>query len=223
MAPVWLPGEREKAKNMESALKQFTEMTRWARLLLQPALVAGGLAVDLTAGNGHDTLYLWQKVGPGGTVVAFDLQKRALENTARRLRSAGAFVACQTPATLVERASAGVFLVEGCHSRLSSVLREEPLAVVANLGYLPGGDHALVTRRETTLAALQAAAACLAAGGRLVVTAYPGHGGGEEESRAVQDFFAGLDPHRWVGLNLRNINRCHAPFLLVAEKRTGGA
>ena len=41
----------------------------------------GGVAVDFTMGNGHDTEYLSKAVGEEGKVYAFDIQKQALENT----------------------------------------------------------------------------------------------------------------------------------------------
>lgn len=47
------------------------------------------LAIDATAGNGHDTLFLANELGAGGQVAAFDIQLTALEQTAQRLRSAG--------------------------------------------------------------------------------------------------------------------------------------
>ena len=46
--------------------------------LLSEVLQPGDLAVDLTAGNGSDTLFLAQTVGPTGTVLAFDIQVQAL-------------------------------------------------------------------------------------------------------------------------------------------------
>jgi len=45
----------------------------------------GDWAVDATAGNGHDALFLAQTVGPQGRVVAFDVQPAAATATRRRL------------------------------------------------------------------------------------------------------------------------------------------
>lgn len=42
-------------------------------------------AIDATAGNGHDTLFLAGILGPQGEVAAFDIQPQALENTSARL------------------------------------------------------------------------------------------------------------------------------------------
>ena len=46
----------------------------------------GDTAVDATSGNGHDTAFLAELVGPGGRVWAFDIQSGAIEATATRLR-----------------------------------------------------------------------------------------------------------------------------------------
>lgn len=198
---------------------QLTNMTHWAQVLLAPALNRGGLAVDLTAGNGQDTLFLWHLAGPEGTVLAFDIQPCALDHTERRLADAGAGVIRLHAGQPLPEGTPGVFLAGTCHSRLPRVLRAAPAAVMANLGYLPGGDHALITCPDTTLQALRSALRQLAVGGRLVVTAYPGHPGGDVESRAVRELFASLDADHWLVLELGAANRPQAPLLLVAEKR----
>ena len=48
-----------------------------------------GLADDATAGNGHDTLFLAQRVLPGGRVFAFDVQEAAIGRTRERLSDRG--------------------------------------------------------------------------------------------------------------------------------------
>ncbi|MDU4300787.1 MAG: rRNA methyltransferase, partial [Eikenella corrodens] len=56
----------------------------FAHRLLAQATPEGGIAVDATAGNGHDTLFLAQCVGSGGRVYAFDIQPQALAATQAR-------------------------------------------------------------------------------------------------------------------------------------------
>jgi hypothetical protein len=89
---------------------------------------------------------------------------------------------------------------------------------MANLGYLPGGDPALITRPDSTLAALQQSLHLLAPRGRLVVTVYPGHPGGAEEGAVVNAFFCHLTREHWHVLSLRVVNHSDAPYLLVAER-----
>ncbi len=47
----------------------------------------GRLAIDATAGNGHDTLFLAELVGPTGRVWAVDLQDAAITRTRERVGS----------------------------------------------------------------------------------------------------------------------------------------
>ena len=198
--------------------RELTRVVSWAQGLLAEVLSPGDLAVDLTAGNGRDTLALTQMVMPGGRVVAFDIQTRALEITRQRLQDAGN--PCRGPerGRPSETAGSGVDLLNGCHSRLQAVLPEPPRAVIANLGYLPGGDQGLVTRADTTLQALTQSCDCLLPGGRLAVVVYHEHDRGEVEAAAVSRFFAALDEKRFAVLELRVANRPRAPFLFVAEK-----
>lgn len=157
-----------------------------ARLL--PAFVRdGSLALDATAGNGHDTLTLARLVGARGRVWALDLQPQAIDATRRRLEEAG----------LLARAELAV----GDHARLAerlpAALHGRLAAIVFNLGYLPGADHTTITRADSTLAALDQAALRLAPGGLLAVTAYPGHAGGDEEAEAVQGWVAARPRGIW--------------------------
>ncbi|MCL6617576.1 MAG: class I SAM-dependent methyltransferase, partial [Anoxybacillus ayderensis] len=58
----------------------------FARSLIDFAVKEGDVVVDATVGNGHDTLYLAERVGESGHVFGFDIQAQAIENTTKRLR-----------------------------------------------------------------------------------------------------------------------------------------
>lgn len=147
-------------------------------------LPAGGFALDATAGNGYDTLLLCQLVGPGGRVVALDIQAQAVENTARRLRQAGM--------DAVGRA------VQDSHLHLARYAAPgEADAVVFNLGYLPGADHSVFTVPKVTLAALDTACTLLRPGGILTVCAYAGGRQGTGERDAVLSWAAALPAADW--------------------------
>ena len=51
--------------------------TALAQEILRPLIRPGDLVIDATAGNGHDTLFLAECVGPAGKVLAFDVQAAA--------------------------------------------------------------------------------------------------------------------------------------------------
>ncbi|MEW4531417.1 FAD-dependent oxidoreductase [Maioricimonas sp. JC845] len=150
-------------------------LTQQAHQIVREVVAAGDVAVDATAGNGHDTRLLAQLVGERGRVFAFDVQEAALEQTAKRLREAGL-----NNVTLLQRDHAGLAAAvpEDLHGQVA--------AVMFNLGYLPGGDHTIVTRTGSTLRALQAALAMLRPGGVMTVMVYRGHPGGAEEAAAVE-------------------------------------
>ena len=60
-----------------------TQAHEYCKATLQP----GDIAIDATAGNGHDTLFLAQLVKPQGCVFSFDIQSSAVENTSKRLNN----------------------------------------------------------------------------------------------------------------------------------------
>ncbi len=172
----------------------------WVRNRIHP----GDTAIDATTGNGHDTQALAAAVGPAGRVIGLDVQEPAIAATRARLEAHG----LAPQATL--HCTSHIHIAS--HARPSSVA-----AVMFNLGYLPGGDHALTTREEDTIAALDAACPLLRPGGILSVVCYPGHEEGSGESAAVTRWFAALDPLKWRTIGYRLAGTRHdAPFLLAA-------
>lgn len=199
-------------------MSSLISIVSWSRKLACEILQPGDLAVDLTAGKGRDTLALARAVGQTGQVLAFDLQTAAIEQTTALLQSHDFEVNFwPVDQTLPEH---GIYLVQACHSTLGAVLNSSAKVIMANLGYLPGGDQSLVTRATSTLAALQHSLSLLVPGGRLLVTIYPSHPGGEEESEVVDDFFCRLPRDQWPILSLHAANRSEAPYLLVAERKS---
>ncbi|WP_158414037.1 tRNA (mnm(5)s(2)U34)-methyltransferase [Geoalkalibacter subterraneus] len=205
---------------MSSALLlPLTRIVPWSQSLLAEVLATGDLAVDLTAGAGRDTLFLWQQVAPSGSVVAFDVQEAALERTRLLLQAEGVPVFLHSYEDPGSFAKPGVHLIHDSHAQWLQYDFDSPRVVIANLGYLPDGDRSLVTQKDSTLRALTVALRHLRDQGRLAVVGYPGHEGGQEEVEAVGFLLSGLDPERWQVLHLRAANCPQAPLLWVAEKK----
>ena len=181
--------------------------TRIAQWMIAGHLRPGDCAVDATAGQGHDTCFLANLVGPTGRVLALDIQQSALDATVARLTEQGLAdgrVECHLTG----------------HEHLASLLPGNEAAVVMfNLGYLPGHDHQITTQTASTLAGLEAAVRVLRPGGLLSVLCYPGHSGGEAEAQAVEVQLLALASHGWrlarYGLPA---TRKPSPFLLAACK-----
>lgn len=151
-----------------------------ARDILSSVLRPGDRAIDATMGNGHDTELLCSLVGPEGLVYAFDVQSAALEKTRSRLTQAG----------LSDRAE----LFPVGHEHMKEKVHGPVQAVVFNLGWLPGGDHSVTTKTETTLSAVRQALELLSPHGVLVICVYPGHAEGKRELRALEDFLTSIPP-----------------------------
>jgi len=196
----------------------LTKVVKWGQELLSEVVQPGDLVVDLTAGNGQDTLELFRLVGQTGQVIGFDIQTQALLATRDRMVSAGAQVRLHQHDIQPLPSEAGIDLLAMSHTEIARVLPAAPKGVIANLGYLPGGQRELVTRPESTVSALEQTCSLLQAGGRLAVVVYPGHPGGAEEGIAVTVFFTTLDPVTFQVIQLTVSNRPQSPFLFVAEK-----
>jgi predicted methyltransferase len=194
----------------------LTHLVNWSHQLLCEVLSPGDYAVDLTSGNGYDTLMLAQRVGPSGRVLAFDLQSKAIERSAALFRKEG--IAVNLLEKPVLSLPVGVSLAQANHADFHVWNNQSPRAIIANLGYCPGGDKEIVTQPETTLVALQTGCDLLAPGGRIVVVIYPGHPGGRSEADAVNQFFVGLNERQFEVLRLQVVGRPQSPFLLTAAK-----
>ncbi len=168
----------------------------------------GGTCADLTMGNGHDTLFLSRAVGEGGRVYAFDVQPAALESTAALLKREGA--------------PENVRLICDSHHRAAEYIREPLCVGMFNLGWLPGSDRTVTTRRETTLPALQTAIGLLAPDGAVLMAVYPGHEEGRLEGEAVCDFLATLDRRQFCCSKLQLVNSPTSPYFFLVEKAKEG-
>lgn len=181
-----------------------------ARTLALRQLAPGDLAIDLTVGNGGDTLWLAAAVGPEGAVLGIDVQEEAIRATRRRLEAVGCDVT--------------VDLRCADHARLATLVpgewRGRVGAAVANLGYLPRSDSPVVTRPETTVAAFAAALGLLRVGGALVAVVYTQHAGGVAELAAVERWAGGLEPARFtVAWSRAPDGSPRAPVVLAVERK----
>jgi hypothetical protein len=175
---------------------------RWAQLLLADRLAPGDIAMDATAGNGHDTLFLARCVGLEGHVYGMDVQDAAVTETRRRLSEAGI-------------AESAFTVVRAGHETMDATVhpehRRKLAGIMFNLGYLPGSDKTVITRTETTLLAVNAAVELLKPGGLLTIAVYPGHEGGAQEQKALAEWAASLPPRSYEVQHLRPVNRSASP------------
>jgi hypothetical protein len=142
----------------------------------------------MTCGNGHDTHFLSNL---GAQVIGFDIQEKAIEATKLLVPSAK--------------------LYHQSHKALRSIdLAAPPALIVYNLGYLPGGDKTIVTRKESTIESLKKAVELSKA---ISIMCYPGHEEGAEEEAEVLNFVRTLSHREWNVLFHQWPNRLKGPSL----------
>ena len=173
-----------------------------ARDFLDGLIQPGDAVVDATMGNGHDTLYLAQKVGESGRVWAFDVQQAALDATRRRLEDNGC----------ADR----VRLILDSHANMGAYAQENSVdCIVFNLGWLPGGDHTVFTHADSTIAAIEAGLKLLRKDGVMCVSIYYGGASGYEERDALLEYVRTIDPAQYTVLVTQFVNRAGDPPIPV--------
>ena len=182
----------------------FPRATEVAHLLFKGRIRHGDRAIDATVGNGHDTLFLAECVGRGGRVDGFDIQEAAIESARHRVAS-----------------FPWVFLHTLGHEGLDQVVTTGIAGAMFNLGYLPSGDKAIITRPTTTISGLSAALGLLSENGLITVIVYPGHPGGQAEAKAIDDWVSHIDPNYFRAIHYGptgNPDRSASPYLLAIER-----
>lgn len=165
---------------------------------LKQHLKEGAFAIDATAGNGHDTLLLCQIVGKTGRVLALDIQKDAVEHTRALLKQEGWNETAQ--------------VVQDSHAELDRYAAKESAdCVIFNFGWLPGGDHSVFTKKESSLIAIQKALDCLKPGGIMSLCLYYGRNNGYEERDAILEYVRQLDHHQYSVMVIQFENRVNDP------------
>lgn len=170
-----------------------------------PHIRKGGVAVDFTMGNGHDTLWLTGEMGETGKVYAFDIQQQALEHTKALLEKEGA--------------PQNYTLILDSHSNVKQYVTEPICVGMFNLGFLPGGDKTITTKRETTLAAIRAAISLLAPDGALLIAVYPGHEEGHIEGELIEKELSTLDRRELCASKFKIVNSPTSPFFFLVERK----
>jgi hypothetical protein len=186
--------------------KTYT-ITDWTHEIAGIYIKEGDLCIDATAGKGKDTLFLCEKVGKTGHVLAFDIQPEATAMTEALLEKYNmkerAEVFCQGHEHMGEYAEPGTVSV-----------------ILFNLGYLPGGDHQKATRAETTLQAANQGLSLLKSGGLMLLCIYSGGDSGFSEKEAVLSWARTLPAGEYDVIETPFINKPNNPPLpLVIRKR----
>ena len=179
-----------------------SQITYWCHEIIRSQARTGGLYIDATMGNGNDTLMLCELAGEAGEVFAFDIQEMAVKNTRERLEKHG----------VLERAEV---LLES-HTNMGKYASEGTVnCITFNFGYLPGGDHSLATKKDTSIEAIHEGLRLLKKGGMLSLCIYSGGDTGFEEKDGILEELEDLDGKKYLVIESRYANRKNNPPMPV--------
>ncbi len=154
---------------------------------------AGAFCIDATCGRGRDTLFLSRLAGEEGNVLAFDIQPSAIE---------------QTKALLLENGVKNARVVLDSHENLGNYAKSESVdAIMFNLGWLPGGDHNIFSRPQSSIPAIKAGLNALKKGGVMSICIYHGKECGTLERDELLKFLKTVDNKRFTVMVLDFYNR----------------
>ena len=182
---------------------------------LSQTIRKGDTVIDATVGNGKDLIFLADLVGHEGCVLGYDIQKVAIE----RSRNAWSnFAAHQS--NLPE-----IHFFQKSHQDFKDVdivfKNEKNIqiqAVIYNLGYLPGEEHNITSKPDTTIGSLKSALSLLSNHGVVSIVSYHGHDNGLE-TNTVRSFLTDLNPKFYAVTELGFTNRKNSPKVFWLEKR----
>ena len=175
----------------------------FTKTLLEKTVNPGDNVIDATVGNGNDTVYLAELVGPSGQVFGFDVQPAAIEATKTRLSAANI---------------TNVDLILDGHQNALKYISREISAAIFNLGYLPGSDKTVTTTGHTTWQAVTDILTLLKPNGIIVLVIYHGHETGKTERDEIEFAIKTLDPTKTAVLRYEFLNKKDAPYIIAIEK-----
>jgi tRNA G37 N-methylase Trm5 len=173
--------------------------------IIEKVVKPGDVVIDATAGNGYDTVFLAKLVGETGRVYSFDIQEQAILNTRKKLEDLG----------LAGR----VVQIKDGHQNMDLYVKEKVKAVMFNLGYLPGGDHSIGTKADTTIAAIKKALQLIQVNGIVTVVVYYGGDSGFDEKEAVMEFIKGIEFRQFNVMKTEFVNQPNCPPILVCMEK----
>ena len=91
--------------------------------------------------------------------------------------------------------------------------------IVFNFGYLPGGDHTVATKAETSVAAIQSGLSLLRKGGLMSLCIYSGGDTGNQEKEAILGFLKTLDTKQYLVIVSAYFNRSNHPPVPVQIRK----
>ena len=208
--PTWLTKKFCVLNEIDKELKRRNTYQGFNRSILNKVrqicednLKENDLVVDMTIGNGNDTLFLCNIV-KNGHVFGFDIQDIAVNNTKK----------------LLDKNNINNYTLynEG-HENINKTLNDykgKISLILFNLGYLPNGNKDITTNHTTTLKALKNSLNMLNNKGLILIVLYP-HPEGINEEIVIKNY---LKENNINYNEYHNTNNINSPFLIEIKKKS---
>lgn len=164
--------------------------------LIKSLINEDDIVVDMTCGNGFDTEFLAQY---SKHVYTFDIQLEALEKTNERLSK-----------------YQNITYIHDSFEHVSNYIQDVKLYVF-NLGYLPGGNKSITTKKEITLKTVQGLHQAIMHGSHVLIMSYLGHEHGLQEYNVLHHYFT--QEKRYQTYETKALHHPLAPVLLWIQKK----
>ncbi len=160
------------------------------------AYPSGLIGVDMTMGNGCDTVFLAEHCQE---VYAFDIQEQALLKTQEKVKDLS-----------------NVHLILDNHENIDLYFHSFDIGIF-NLGYLPGLNHQTTTVLSSTKVAIKKAIKMM--NEVLFIVVYVGYEEGQKESVWIDHYVSHLDTHLYNVSCYSMLNKKNAPYVIEIQKR----
>lgn len=182
---------------------------KFQHMFWQDQLPKANTIIDATLGNGQDFLFLAQHAAPSAKLWGLDIQPVALEKSEALL------------AKQLNRKDVDMQFLLGSHDTLLKTIELPSTGIdllIFNLGYLPGGNHELMTHSDTTIKAIEAGLEKLNKDGLITIVAYPGTAEGQTECERVKEFLTSLPQRQYDVSTWAPVNQINNPPVLFIIK-----
>ena len=205
LEPTWLVKKFGVLNEIDKELKRRNTYQGFRRSILNKVnqiiednLKPNDIAVDMTVGNGNDTLFI-SNIVKNGFVYGLDIQKEAINNTKKLLD---------------KNNITNYKLINDSHENIDKYIKEKISLILFNLGYLPNGDKSITTKKESTIKALSKSINILNNKGIILIVIYS-HKEGKEEEKEIRNY---LKNNNIKYNEYHNTDNKIAPYLIEIRK-----
>ena len=204
--PTWLTKKFGVLNEIDKELKRRNTYQGFNRSILNKVnqimennLKPNDKVIDMTIGNGNDTLFLSILVNKG-FVYGFDIQKKAINNTDKLLK---------------DNNINNYKLINDSHENVDKYIKDKVSLVLFNLGYLPSGDKSITTKSKSTIMAIDKSLKLLNSKGIILIVIYK-HKEGLKEEQDIKEY---LKSNSIKYTEYHNTDDIKAPYLIEIKRQ----